>query len=377
MYKCTNPVAAPTITAPLQQAYGLVHHYLQNTTLAEFAQPSADAAFVSSVYCITNGPYSVSLHASIKSKFATGKDIMPLRRLTPLLPEPRHSELGQWESESLTETSASGVEVRYTFTFLFPAPSGNGGQVGTVAYQNMNQYFNQLKGLIINNTLNGEFDIALDQVYTTNGFPTTYSYPAPNVSGPYYIGPATLAPVVSPPSSTLSALGTAGSGLSGGKLGIIVGVATGVLCVALFILLVFLLYLQRKRQREQEMERWMHSARDANICVMKKPKEEAQFEGYNPGRLSHPLDFFSTTISNVRGTIGLMSRRLSSAFYRGGGDTEGDGGNSQQRHSNEVEPSERGGDEESPRGTFDLGGPSSSPHLAFSTRLRHHEESEL
>ena len=354
---------------------------MQNTTLAEFAQASADTAFVNSIYCITNGPYSVSLQATVTEKFATGKIISPMRRLTPLLPKSRASEQGQWESESLTETSASGVEVRYTFTFSFPAPSGNGGQAGSVAYQNMNQYFGQLKGLIINNTLNGEFDTALDHVYTTNGFPTTYSYPAPNVSGPYYIGPATLAPVNSPPTLTLSAQGTAGSGLQAGKVGVIVGVAAGVLCLALFILLIFLLYLQRKRQREQEMEQWMNSARDANICVMKKPREEEnQYEGYNPGRLSRPQAFFSVTFSNLRSTISRIGKRLSFA-YRGGGAADQEAREGAQegddRYSDEAEPSERGGDEESPRETCDLGGPSSSPHLAPSTRLRYHEDSEL
>ena len=373
IYKCDNPAAAPTLTAPLQQASGQVHHYLQNTTLAEFAQASADAAFVSSVYCITNGPYSVSLQATITTKFATGKDILPLRRLTAMLPEPRTSETGQWEPESLTETSASGVEVRYTFTFLFPAPSGNGGQVGSVAYQNMNLYFDQFKGLIINNTLNGEFDIALDHVYTTNGFPTTYSYPAPNVTGPLYIGPVTLAPVGSPPSSTLSAQGTAGSGLQAGKVGIIVGVATSVLCVALLILTVYILYLQRKRQREKEMMQWMHSARDANICVMKKPKEENQYEGFNP------LAFLSTTFDNIRKTIVRIGKKFSSGprDIRGGDDEDRRMGTEQRydRYSNEAEASERDGDEESPRGTCDLGGPS-NPHLAPSTRLRHYDESE-
>ena len=327
IYKCNNPAAAPTITAPLQQAFGLVHHYLQNTTLAEFAQPSADAAFVSSVYCITNGPYSVSLHATITSKFATGKDIMPKRRLTPLLPELRHNEQGQWESESLTETSASGVEVRYTFTFLFPAPSGNGGQVGSVAYQNMNLYFNQLKGLIINNTLNGEFDIALDHVYTTNGFPTTYSYPAPNVTGPFYIGPATQSPVP----TTVSAQGTTGAGVLGGKLGLIVGLVTGVLCLALLLLLFFLLYLKRKRQREKEMEQWMRSATNADINVFKE--RTSSMEGDNPmseGGLMAllPQVFFNRAVTSMHNSVRRLSTRLSvlvGAGAAGGGGSQAGG----------------------------------------------------
>ena len=125
------------------------------------------------------------------------------------------------------------------------------------------------------------------------------------------------------------------------------------------------------------MMQWMHNARDANICVMKKPKEEEnQYEGFNP------LAFFSTTFDTIRKTIVRIGKKFSSGPRDSGGvdgeDEDRRMGTEQRygRYSDEVEASEHGRDEDSPRVTCDLGG-STNPHPAFSTRLRHHEETEL
>ena len=310
IYKCNNPVAAPTLGDPLEQAYGVVHHYLQNTTLAEFALSSANKSFTDSVYCITNGVYSVSLQVNLTSMFATSYDINPVRKLAApimdLVEAPMEVKGSQWETESATQTSASGVEVRYTFTFSFPAPSGNGGLVGSAAYQNMYLYFNHLKSLIIDNTVNGEFDIALDHVYSSNGFPTTYSYPQPLVFGPFYLTPA----VSAPSSANTAAISSAGASGMSGKLGLIIGVVVGLLCVSLSLLLAFMLYRQRKRDREQEMEQWAMNGTSGDINIFKHTRDETNTEGINPGLAALPK-IFTKTLANVRNSVRRLSTRMS------------------------------------------------------------------
>ena len=281
----------------------MVHHYLQNTTLAEFALSSANKSFTDSVYCITNGVYSVHLQVNLTSMFAISYDINPVRKLAAPIAEfvseaPMEAKGSQWETESSSQTSASGVEVRYTFTFSFPAPSGNGGLVESAAYLNMYMYFGQLKGLIINNTVSGEFDIALDHVYSSNSFPTTYSYPRPLVSGPFYI-----TPVVSAPSTTnIAAISSAGASGMSGKLGLIMGVVIGLLCVSLSLLLAFMLYRQRKRDREAEMEQWAMSGTGGDINIFKQVKDESNTEGVNPGLMSLPK-ILTSAITNVRNSL--------------------------------------------------------------------------
>ena len=290
----------------------MVHHYLQNTTLAEFALSSANKSFTDSVYCITNGAYSVHLQVNLTSMFATSYDINPVRKLAvpmvELISEASMEVKGsQWETDSATQTSASGVEVRYTFTFSFPAPSGNGGLVGSAAYQNMYLYFSQLKSLIIDNTVNGEFDIALDHVYSSNGFPTTYSYPQPLVFGPYYITPA-----VSAPSTTnTAAISAAGASGMSGKLGLIIGVVVGLLCISLALLLAFMLYRQRKRDREQEMEQWAMNDTNADINIFKETSAKSNTEGINPGLMAIPRAFVNT-ITNVRNSLRRRSTHANS-----------------------------------------------------------------
>ena len=288
----------------------MVHHYLQNTTMAEFAQNGANKSFTDSVYCITNGAYSVHLQVNITSMLSTSYDINPVRRLAAPITEFVSEALmevkgSQWETESATQTSASGVEVRYTFTFSFPAPSGNGGLVGSAAYQNMYLYFGQLKGLIINNTVNGEFDIALDHVYSSNSFPTIYSYPQPLVFGPFYLIPAVSAP------STVNTAAISAAGASGmsGKLGLIIGVVVGLLCVSLSLLLAFMLYRQRKRDREQEMEQWAMSGTSGDINIFKQAKDESITEGVNPGLAALP-GVFTKTLVNVRNSMRRLGIRM-------------------------------------------------------------------
>ena len=317
IYKCNNPVAAPTLSDPLEQAYGLVHHYLQNTTLDEFALSSANKSFTDSVHCITNGVYSVHLQVNITSMLSTSYDINPARKLAAPMVElvsetaiatarTQQVKRAQWESESTTQTSASGVEVRYKFTFSFPAPSGNGGLLGSAANLNMYQYFGQLKGLIINNTLNGEFDIALDHVYSSNSFPTTYSFPQPLVFGPYYISPA-----VSVPSTAITAaLSSAGASGMSGKLGLIIGVVVGLLCIAMSLLLAFMLYRQRKRDREQEMEQWAMGDNNADIYIFKETSAKSNTEGANPGLMSLPRALASSVITTVRNSLRRRSTRM-------------------------------------------------------------------
>ena len=295
----------------------MVHHYLQNTTLAEFALSSANKTFTDSVYCITNGAYSVHLQVNLTSIFATSYDINPVRKLAAPMVEliseasmatahTKEVRARQWVSESATQTSASGVEVRYTFTFSFPAPSGNGGLVGSAAYNNMYIYFNQLKSLIVDNSVNGEFDIALDHVYSSNSFPITYSYPQPLVFGPYYLTPA----VSAPSTANTAALSSAGASGMSGKLGLIIGVVVGLLCISLALLLAFMLYRQRKRDREQEMEQWAMGDSNADINVFKQAKDESITEGINPGLAPLPK-IFTRTIANVRNSMHRLSTRMS------------------------------------------------------------------
>ena len=280
----------------------MVHHYLQNTTLAEFAQSGANKSFTDSVYCITNGVYSVHLQVNLTSMFAISYDINPVRKLAA-------SKVRNWDSESATQTSASGVEVRYTFTFSFPAPSGNGGLAGSAAYQNMYLYFNQLKSLIIDNTVNGEFDIALDHVYSSNGFPTTYSYPQPLVFGPFYLTPA----VSAPSTANTAAISSAGASGMSGKLGLVIGVVVGLLCIAVSLLLAFMLYRQRKRDREHEMEQWAMGDSNADINIFKDSlSAKSTSDGVNPGIMALPRAFASSVIANVRNSMRRRSTRMNS-----------------------------------------------------------------
>ena len=294
----TSATTLPTLSDPLEQAYGVVHHYLQNTTLAEFAQSGANKSFTDSVHCITNGVYSVHLQLNLPSMFATSYDINPARKL---------AKGSKWMSESATQTSASGVEVRYLFTFSFSAPSGNGGLVGSAAYQNMFIYFGQLKNLIIDNTVNGEFDIALAHVYSSNGFPTTYSYPQPLVFGPYYLTPA----VSSPNTTNTAAISSAGASGMSGKLGPIIGVE--LLCLSLSLLLAFMQYRQRKSDREQEMEQWAMSGTSGDINIFKQMKDESNTEGVDPGLTALPRVFTKTLANSVR----RLSTRMSAKRMNG------------------------------------------------------------
>ena len=163
---------------------------------------------------------------------------------------------GHRATKAVAQSSVPVVEVNYTLTYSFPVSSGDVNVVGSEAYMTQHFYFRQLQGLIVNNTVNGRFDAALN-ANSKDGFPSVRSYPAPVVSGPFYIPPAAL-PMNStdtPPVASLAA------GSVGDKLLVFIGVACA-LVVVLLVVLGYVRYIQVKQRREAEMAAWTLSESD-------------------------------------------------------------------------------------------------------------------
>ena len=174
-----------------QQAYLTVQHPLQYGTLDQFAQSGAEEAFKGTVLECSN---VTNAEVTITPKVVVTGLTSPARHITSptavfaadTIKRSSFRKVKARGGEGEATAAVPTLNVSYTITFPVPASSGHGSGDSENSTATTELIFIQIRDRLISSVLSGQFDRTLNRL-SGNGFANVRSYPAPVVSGPFYM----------------------------------------------------------------------------------------------------------------------------------------------------------------------------------------------